>query len=81
MVCLAAGFSTPSPLTGTSPASDLVTSGVAPVPFWLVHGVQDPVVRVTESRKFASLLSGRGWPVQYAELPADHAGVVLAEYD
>lgn len=81
VVCLAAGFSKPALATGTAPASDLASASIAPVPFWLVHGTHDLVVSVAESRKFASLLSEHGWPVHYEELPTDHAGVVMAEYD
>lgn len=81
VVCLAAGFSRATPVTDTAPISDLATTGIAPVPFWLLHGTDDPVVSVTESRRFASLLSARGWPVRYEELPTDHGGVVMTEYD
>jgi acetyl esterase/lipase len=81
VVCIAAGFSKPALITGTSPTSDLAAASIAPLPFWLVHGTHDPVVSVTESRELASLLSEHGWPVQYEELPTDHAGVVMAEYD
>jgi acetyl esterase/lipase len=81
VVCLASGFSRPAPTTGTSPAIDLAQGGVTPVPVWLVHGTADPVVSITESRKFAALLATYGWPVQLAELPTDHAGVVMTEYD
>jgi acetyl esterase/lipase len=81
VVCLASGFSTPAPITGTSPTADLAEGRVPPVPFWLVHGTWDPVVRITESQQFAVLLAERGWPVQLEELPTDHAGVVMTEYD
>jgi acetyl esterase/lipase len=81
VVCLASGFSRAAPTTGTSPAADLAQGSVGPVPVWLVHGTADPVVSITESRKFAALLAEHGWPVQLAELPTDHAGVVMAEYD
>jgi acetyl esterase/lipase len=81
VVCLAGGFTKPSLTTGTAPALDLAAASIAPVPFWLVHGAHDRVVSVTESQKFASLLSERGWPVHYEELPTDHNGVVMAEYD
>jgi predicted esterase len=81
VVCLAAGFSRPAPTTGTAPASDLAVASAAPVPFWLVHGTLDPVVNITESPKFAALLTEHGWPVQLEELQTDHAGVVMAEYD
>jgi acetyl esterase/lipase len=70
----------PAPTTGTS-AADPAQGDLTPVPFWLVHGTRDPVVSITGSRKFAALLAKHGWPVQLEELPTDHAGVVMAEYD
>jgi acetyl esterase/lipase len=81
VVCLASGFSTPAPITGTSPGADLGQGHVPPVPIWLVHGTSDPVVSISESQQFAVLLAKHGWPVQLEELPTDHAGVVMAEYD
>jgi acetyl esterase/lipase len=81
VVCLGTGFTKRAPITGTSPTSDLAAAKVQPVPFWLVHGTLDPVVSVAESRNFAALLGERGWPVQFEELPTDHAGVVMTEYD
>lgn len=81
VACLASGFSRPALTTGTSPARDLAQTGVTPVPVWLVHGIGDPVVSITESRKFAALLATRSWPVQLEELPTDHAGVIMTEYD
>jgi len=81
VVCLGSGFSKPAPTTGTLPAADLAAGGIAPVPFWLVHGTNDPVVDIARSREFAALLAEHGWPVQLEELPTDHAGVVMAEYD
>jgi acetyl esterase/lipase len=81
VVCLAAGFSTPAPITGTSPAADIGQGHVPPVPVWLVHGISDPVVSISESQRFAALLAKHGWPVQLEELPTDHAGVVMTEYD
>jgi acetyl esterase/lipase len=81
VVCLGSSFSTPAPVTGTPPASDLIAGGVSPVPFWLVHGTKDPVVDAQQSRDFAAALESRGWPVHLDEIPADHAGVIMAEYD
>jgi len=72
VVCLASGFSEPAPTTGTSPAADLAQGHVSPVPIWLVHGICDPVVSITESRQFAVLLAEHGWPVELEELPTDH---------
>lgn len=81
VVCLASGFSTPAPITGIPPASAFTQEGVTPVPIWLVHGIYDAVVSITESREFAALLTRSGWPVHLEELLTDHAGVVMTEYD
>lgn len=81
VVCLAAGFTRPAPVTGTSPIKDLLTGDATPVPFWLAHGSQDTVVEVSASREFAAALAKKGWPVRFEEQPTDHAGVVRTEYD
>jgi acetyl esterase/lipase len=81
VACLGSGFTTAAPTTGTSPADDLGQARVTPVPFWLVHGTSDPVVSPAQSQRFAALLAQHGWPVQLEELPTDHAGVVMTEYD
>jgi acetyl esterase/lipase len=81
VVCLASGFTKPAPTTGISPAEDLRQASSTPVPFWLVHGTSDPVVNIAESQRFAALLAQHGWPVRLEELPTDHAGVVMTEYD
>jgi len=52
-----------------------------PVPCLIVHGLADPVVPVQRSRRFASMLTGRGWPVHFLELDTDHAGVIGTEYE
>lgn len=51
------------------------------MPFWLVHGTRDPVVSITGSQEFATLVANHGWPVRLEELPTDHAGVIMTEYD
>jgi acetyl esterase/lipase len=61
--------------------TDLAWTTAAPVPFWLVHGTEDPVVDISQSREFAALLAQHGWPVRLEEVPTDHAGVVMAHYD
>jgi predicted esterase len=81
VVCLGSGHQNPAPTTGNSVLTDLEQSTAAPVPFWLVHGIHDPVVNVSQSREFAALLAARGWPVQLREVPTDHAGVVMSCYD
>ena len=55
--------------------------GTAPVPCLVVHGTDDSVVPVQQSRDFASQLLGCGWPVSSLELETDHAGVIGTEYD
>jgi len=81
VVCLGSGFKNPAPTTGNSVLTDLTSTAAAPVPFWLVHGTQDPVVDISQSREFAALLAQHGWPVHLDEVPTDHAGVVMARYD
>jgi hypothetical protein len=39
------------------------------------------VVDAQQSRDFAAALESRGWPVHLDEIPTDHAGVIMAEYD
>lgn len=81
VVCLGAAFTRPAPTTGSSPIEDLRGTSVDPVPFWLAHGSEDPVVPVAASREFAALLAEKGWPVRLEEQPTDHAGIIGAEYD
>jgi predicted esterase len=81
VVCLGSGFKNPAPTTGNSVFTDLTLTAAAPVPFWLVHGTEDSVVHISQSREFAALLTQHGWPVHLDEVPADHAGVVMAHYD
>jgi acetyl esterase/lipase len=81
VVCLGSGFNNPAPTTGNSVFADLTSTAAAPVPFWLVHGTEDPVVDISQSRQFAALLARHGWPVHLDEVPTDHAGVVMAHYD
>jgi len=81
VVCLGSGFKSPAPTTGNSVLTDLTRSTAAPVPFWLVHGTADPAVDISESRAFAALLAQRGWPAHLEEVPTDHAGLVMAQYD
>jgi hypothetical protein len=81
VICLAGGFAVhPAPPTGSPPLDDLRQGGTSPVPFWLVHGTQDPVVGVARSREFAAELARQGWPARLEEPATDHAGVVMAEY-
>lgn len=79
-VCLAAGFSSPDPLTGVSPLR-LAAVAIIPPPIYLVHGTSDDVVNPEQSRTFAAELRRHGHRVELREYPSDHAGVVMAEYD
>ncbi len=81
VVAIASGFDRPAPSTGTTPLDEIATTAAEPVPFWLVHGVMDPIVDVARSRDFAAALRRRGWPVTLLETDTDHAGVVMTEYD
>jgi len=79
VVSLGSGYTSESPFG--VPAEDLARCDAEPVPFWLVHGTEDPVVPVAQSRDWASLLTARGWPVRLAEQRTDHAGVIGTQYD
>ncbi|MFF4777125.1 alpha/beta hydrolase [Microtetraspora fusca] len=80
VVCVASSFDRPATSTGTAPLAEIATTTAEPVPFWLVHGVRDPIVEAERSRRFAAALRGRGWPVTLLEVESDHAGVVMTEY-
>ncbi|MDG9704506.1 alpha/beta hydrolase [Streptomyces sp. DH37] len=64
-----------------APEEELARRAVSPVPVHLVHGTADPVVPARRSREFAAALRRWDWPVAYTETGADHAGVVMTEYD
>jgi predicted esterase len=83
VACLGSAYTRPAATTGTSPLADLTArdGSEAPVPFWIVHGTADTVVPVVASREFTAALRRHGWPVRFEEPPADHAGVVMTEYD
>jgi predicted esterase len=88
VVCLASGYSKGPAMSpvGNGPMADLTAAAGAvttgkPVPFHLVHGARDTVVNIQQSRDFAALAAGRGWPADLAETDTDHAGIVMSEYD
>lgn len=81
VVCLAAAFIRTAPTTGTCPLDDLLATDAPAVPFWLVHGTEDDISPVSQSREFAAALTSKGWPVRLEEQPTDHGGVVGTEYD
>lgn len=79
-VCLAGAFMVPDPIFGRVPATQL-ESGAPRRPFTLLHGLSDDVIPVTVTRDFASALREHQWPVDVAELPADHGSIAGASYD
>ncbi|TWV53617.1 alpha/beta hydrolase [Streptomyces misionensis] len=82
VVGIAGAYASAAPTTGTVPLDDLRRHGrpLPPIPVWLVHGTADPVVDVARSRELHMALGEQGRPVSLAEVPTDHAGVVMAEY-
>jgi dipeptidyl aminopeptidase/acylaminoacyl peptidase len=79
-VCLAGAFTISEPISGEHLPSDLSDCDDR-APFTLLHGVADDVIPVAVSRDFASVLRRNAWPVQIAELPADHGSIAGATYD
>ena len=79
-VCLAGAFFVADPLSGAPLPADL-TGCHDRVPFTLLHGVDDDVIPVRVSRDFAATLRRHHWPVEVAELPADHGTIAGARYD
>jgi dienelactone hydrolase len=79
-VCLAGAFMALDPISGREPASELAGSGPQS-PFTLLHGINDDVVPISASRRFAADLEQHGWPVELVELDADHASIAGACYD
>ncbi|OBI86306.1 alpha/beta hydrolase [Mycobacterium asiaticum] len=79
-VCLAGAFMAPDPISGR-PVADMLRSEHVGAPFTLLHGLADDVVPVRASRDFAAALEHHGWPVQLAELDADHGTIAGADYD
>jgi dienelactone hydrolase len=79
-VCLAGAFTARDPISGELPAARLAGAGHRS-PFTLLHGAADDVVPISASRGFAAELSRYGWPVDVAELDADHASIAGAVFD
>jgi dienelactone hydrolase len=79
-VCLAGAFMVADPIFGRVPAAQL-TGDARPCPFTLLHGLADHVIPVAVTRDFESALRQDAWPVQVAELPADHGSIAGASYD
>lgn len=79
-VCLAGAFMVADPIFGRVPAIQL-DHGAARHPFTLLHGLSDDVIPVAVTRDFGSALRHHGWPVEVAEVPADHGSIAGARYD
>lgn len=79
-VCLAGAFMAPDPVSGQALTGMLSTAHIG-APFTLLHGVNDDAVPVGASREFADGLREFGWPVDVAELAADHGSIAGADYD
>ncbi|MFZ2178695.1 MAG: esterase, partial [Rhodococcus sp. (in: high G+C Gram-positive bacteria)] len=79
-VCLAGAFTAWDPTSGGQLAAELPDGDDRP-PFTLLHGVADDIVPVAASRTFASTLKQNNWPVEFAELDADHGSIAGATYD
>jgi dienelactone hydrolase len=79
-VCLAGAFMVADPVSGQVLPTDLTEFGEGS-PFTLLHGAHDEVVPAEASREFAATLQRNGWPVEFAELPTDHAAIAGAAYD
>lgn len=77
-VCLAGAFMVADPISGQSPT---ITEFGRGAPFTLLHGVRDDVIAIEVSRDFAATLRRNGWPVEFTELPTDHAAIAGAAYD
>ncbi|MER5786333.1 alpha/beta fold hydrolase [Streptomyces mobaraensis] len=65
----------------TSPIDSAAGRPVAPVPVLLVHGTEDTLMGPEHSRAALHALTARGWPARLDEPAADHAGVIMAEFD
>lgn len=74
-VCLAGAFTAPDPLSGRPFADQRVPRRAGSIQ--LVHGRQDNVVDVEDSRVFAERLRAAGWFVDLHELDVDHAGIAM----
>lgn len=79
-VCLAGAFVVPDPITGMRPDAELAGAEDR-CPITVLHGSFDEVVPLGWGREFAAALDRNGWPVELAELAADHGSIAGAVYD
>ncbi|MBV6698963.1 alpha/beta hydrolase [Kitasatospora aureofaciens] len=75
-VGISSSYSRPAATTGEVPL-DVLAERPSPVPLWLVHGTADEVVGPEHTRKLSEVAT----TARLHELPTDHAGVVMTEYD
>ena len=81
-VCLAGAFAATDPISGRVLTDDLADRPhERGIPFTLLHGTHDDVVRPSASITFADDLERAGWPVEVVELDADHGSIAGARYD
>ncbi|WP_164986388.1 alpha/beta hydrolase [Streptomyces roseicoloratus] len=83
VVGIAGAYTRPQPLTGRAPLDVLAEADrtLPDIPVRLVHGTADTLVAVRQSREFHAALQRQGRPASLDESDADHAGVIMAEYD
>ncbi|MER6949985.1 hypothetical protein ABT294_38815 [Nonomuraea sp. NPDC000554] len=81
VACLATRYGRPTPTSARVPLEAVVSGDVDPIPFWLVHGLNDELVDVEHSREFAKVLRDHAWPVHFHELETNHAGIVMTQCD
>ncbi|MQS15431.1 alpha/beta hydrolase fold domain-containing protein [Streptomyces kaniharaensis] len=75
-VGIASSYDRPAVTTGEAPL-DVLAGRPAPVPLWLVHGTADEVLGAEHTRRLSTVAP----TARLYELPTDHAGVVMTEYD
>jgi hypothetical protein len=81
VACLATGYGRPTPTSAKVPIEAVANGDLDPIPFWLLHGIDDGLVDVEHSREFAKALRTHAWPVHFHELETNHAGIVMTQYD
>ncbi|MGW4563668.1 alpha/beta hydrolase [Streptomyces sp. NPDC004561] len=83
VVGIAGGYTRPEPLTGRTPLDELTDAVDLPpaLPVRLIHGTDDPIVDVRQSRLLHEALRHRGRPTLLHQPGTDHAGVIMNEYD
>ncbi|WP_171163374.1 alpha/beta hydrolase fold domain-containing protein [Streptomyces sp. I05A-00742] len=81
-VSIASRYDLPARTTGTVPLAEPDGGPAGPhVPVRLVHGTGDTLIEPERSREFRAALAARDRPVRLDEPAADHAGVIMTEFD